>query len=146
MHNILRFCSTLGPIGYLPASGTIATVIIFLFGYIARTTDSLSGWLLIIIVIILAICTHYYSRTLPETDPHYIISDEMIASLLLVWLIPLSFGYFLLTCLLFRLFDIVKPLGIKQSEKLSGSYGIIADDLLAGFYTLIIIRLIQLFI
>lgn len=43
--------------------------------------------------------------------------------------------------LLFRLFDILKPLGIKAVEKLPGKFGILADDLLAGLYALICLEL-----
>ncbi|MBN1227464.1 MAG: phosphatidylglycerophosphatase A, partial [Deltaproteobacteria bacterium] len=35
---------------------------------------------------------------------------------------------------LFRLFDISKPYPIKAIEKLRGGFGIVFDDLLAGFY------------
>ncbi len=36
--------------------------------------------------------------------------------------------------ILFRLFDIIKPFGIKRMEKFPGKYGILLDDLFAGFY------------
>lgn len=42
--------------------------------------------------------------------------------------------------ILFRLFDIFKPLGIDPLQKLPGKYGILCDDLLAGFYALICIE------
>lgn len=46
--------------------------------------------------------------------------------------------------ILFRLFDITKPLGIRQLEKLGGKYGILADDLLAGVYALICLEALLL--
>jgi phosphatidylglycerophosphatase A len=48
--------------------------------------------------------------------------------------ISLNLIYLLLGFLLFRLFDITKPLGIKRVEKFRGKYGILFDDLLAGIY------------
>ena len=42
---------------------------------------------------------------------------------------------------LFRFFDILKPLGIKQAEKLPSGYGIMADDILSGIYGGIVILL-----
>ena len=36
--------------------------------------------------------------------------------------------------MLFRFFDIVKPLGVRSMEKLKGGYGIMGDDILAGIY------------
>ena len=41
--------------------------------------------------------------------------------------------------LLFRLFDIFKPLGIKKMENIKGGWGIMLDDILAGFYSLLIL-------
>jgi phosphatidylglycerophosphatase A len=44
--------------------------------------------------------------------------------------------------LLFRLFDIFKPFGIRELEKISGKFGILFDDLLAGVYALICLQMI----
>jgi phosphatidylglycerophosphatase A len=44
---------------------------------------------------------------------------------------------------LFRVFDILKPLGIDRLQKLPGKFGILADDLLAGIYALITLELIR---
>lgn len=52
------------------------------------------------------------------------------------WMIALSF-------VLFRLFDIFKPLGIRWFERLRGGYGMMADDLMAALYTVIILLAIQ---
>ena len=46
---------------------------------------------------------------------------------------------------LFRFFDIFKPLGIKNSQKLKKGLGILIDDLIAGLYTFFILFLIILF-
>jgi phosphatidylglycerophosphatase A len=42
--------------------------------------------------------------------------------------------------LLFRFFDIVKPFYINKAEKLPGGWGVMADDLLAGIYTNILLQ------
>lgn len=44
----------------------------------------------------------------------------------------LFFGF-----LFFRFFDIKKPLGVNRLQRLPGGYGILVDDLLAGFYAYI---------
>ncbi|MCH8567369.1 MAG: phosphatidylglycerophosphatase A [Balneolales bacterium] len=49
---------------------------------------------------------------------------------------------FLLSFIFFRAFDILKPFGIKRAEKLKPPAGILADDLLAGVYALICIKMI----
>ena len=72
-------------------------------------------------------------------DPGEFIMDEC-AGQSLVFALAVAFGfslnliYMLMGFLLFRLFDITKPLGIKRIEKFRGKYGILYDDLLAGIY------------
>lgn len=143
MTKLSQLLSTFGPIGYYRASGTIASAIIFLVGYLLTGYQPINGWAVLLILIVLTVATQSYSATVTDKDPHQIISDEVITSLLLIWLIPHSILYSIVAFGLFRFFDIRKPLGIKSLERLPGVYGIIADDLLAGFYALIIIRLIQ---
>ena len=47
---------------------------------------------------------------------------------------------------LFRLFDIFKPLGIRKMERYPGGWGVMADDILSGAYGLIVMSIIQLFV
>ena len=51
-----------------------------------------------------------------------------------------------LAFILFRFFDIAKPLGIRKLEQLPGGIGVMADDVLAGIYSNLILHLIILFI
>lgn len=46
----------------------------------------------------------------------------------------------------FRIFDILKPLGIKKLQNLGGGLGILIDDLLAGVYSLISLHLFLFFL
>jgi phosphatidylglycerophosphatase A len=46
--------------------------------------------------------------------------------------------------LLFRLFDIFKPFPIRRLEKIKGGIGIVLDDLLAGVYANLVLRLVLL--
>ena len=42
---------------------------------------------------------------------------------------------------LFRVFDIVKPFPARASQRLAGGLGVVADDLIAGLYTLAVLAL-----
>ena len=55
------------------------------------------------------------------------------------WLILLSLA-------LFRLFDIYKPLGIRAMERLPRGYGMMADDVLAGIYSVVVILIVKMMI
>ena len=52
----------------------------------------------------------------------------------------------MLSLALFRFFDIYKPLGIRAMERLPRGYGMMADDILSGIYSAVIILVINYFI
>lgn len=53
----------------------------------------------------------------------------------------LNWKYLLAAFILFRVFDIAKPFPCRRLEKLSGGWGIMADDWMAGVYAAICLRL-----
>jgi len=59
--------------------------------------------------------------------------------------LPVTVTYVLCALILFRFFDIVKPLYIKKMELLPGGWGIMMDDVLAGIYTNILLQLVVAF-
>ena len=80
-----------------------------------------------------------------EQDPAKIVWDEIIGFSVSMLLIPLSLWSILIAFVLFRFFDIVKPLPISYLErKLTGGFGIMADDVLAGIFTWCCLQLIML--
>lgn len=76
-------------------------------------------------------------RILRLKDPGKVVVDEvagqMIAMLPLSWHGPGKTGV-IVSFILFRLFDIIKPYPARRFERLRGGLGIMADDLVAGFY------------
>lgn len=46
----------------------------------------------------------------------------------------------------FRFFDIKKPLGVNELQKLPGGFGILVDDLLAGFYAFLCLKIVLYFV
>ena len=69
-------------------------------------------------------------------DPSRVVIDEVVGQWIVLSAIPADFhwGYVLAAFLLFRFFDIVKPLGVRKMENFKGGWGIMADDILAGIY------------
>lgn len=127
--------------GYITkAPGTVGSLLILPFVYAAYLYFHLTG--LILLTIFTSILSLWTAPAAVEElgdDPGEFIMDEC-AGQTLVFVGAVSFGislnliYLLLGFLLFRLFDITKPLGIKRIEKFRGKYGILVDDLVAGIY------------
>ena len=77
-------------------------------------------------------------------DPKQTVIDEMIG----IWIAllggPLTWPHLLAAFVLFRFFDIAKPLGIRRLESMPNGWGVMLDDVLAGAYANFVIQLIFL--
>ena len=67
-----------------------------------------------------------------DEDPSRVVIDEVAGQLLAVVALPLEAGWMFAAFVAFRLFDVLKPLGIKRLEKIGNGIGIMLDDLAAG--------------
>ena len=81
-------------------------------------------------------------------DPGHIVWDEIVAMWIILWLcMPMGFWGQLVCFTLFRFFDAVKPQPVKWADQLfkgfgpRGGWGIMWDDLVAAFCTLLVIAL-----
>jgi phosphatidylglycerophosphatase A len=73
------------------------------------------------------------------SDHGSIVWDEIIAIWLVLWMVPKTVSTQIAAFLLFRLIDITKPQPIRYFDaKWKSGFGVMFDDLLAAFYTLLI--------
>ncbi len=79
---------------------------------------------------------------LKQKDPQFIVIDEIVGFLVANFLAPPRWTVLLWSFLLFRLFDINKVFPTNKLEQLPGGAGIVLDDVMAGLYTLISLRLL----
>ena len=83
------------------------------------------------------------AKQLGVHDHGGIVWDEVAGLYVTMLLVPMNMLNLVLGFLLFRLFDIWKPFPIRLIDRrLKGGVGIMADDLLAGFYAGAILWLI----
>jgi phosphatidylglycerophosphatase A len=80
------------------------------------------------------------ARHLGRRDPGEVVIDEVAGQLFALLFLPPTVGVLLLAFLLFRLFDIWKPFPIRRLERWPGGLGIMADDVLAGVYANLALR------
>jgi phosphatidylglycerophosphatase A len=78
-------------------------------------------------------------RIASEKDPGLIVIDEVAGMIVSVLLVPRTAAVLIAAFLLFRLFDVWKPFPARQAQDLPGGLGVMADDLIAGLYTLLVI-------
>jgi len=136
MQALLKHIATLGPIGYIPfAPGTFGS----LTGLICLWFFPLSlRWHLLLIIvgsIIGSIAATAAEIQFRQKDSGKIIIDEFIGFYVAAFFIPHTPALLIAVFILFRLFDIFKPLMIRTIETtLRNGRGVMADDILAGIY------------
>ncbi len=72
------------------------------------------------------------AEALGESDPSLVVIDEVVGMWCALILLPARLSDLAAVFLLFRVFDVVKPLFIPRLERLPGGWGIVADDVAAG--------------
>ncbi len=75
-------------------------------------------------------------------DAPQIVIDEMCGFLVSVLFLPRTLMIGIYGVVLFRVFDIVKPFPVSTAQKLPRGWGVVADDLMAGIYANVLIRLL----
>ena len=83
--------------------------------------------------------SHRVETVLGRKDPGVIVIDEVAGMMVAVLLVPRTPGVLLCAFLLFRLFDIWKPFPAREAQVLRGGLGVVADDLIAGVYALVLL-------
>jgi len=128
--------ATLGPIGYGVASGTLATVctipLVWILHHYAPSFQAQAVTIFVIILIGLYCIRRALDAFERGDDPSEIVLDEVIGCLITFYMIPLTVLSVCIGIVLFRLFDIFKPLGIARLEFIGGASGVLLDDMVAG--------------
>lgn len=146
MDKYLKFLASFAYIGYLPASGTIASIFPAAVYYFFRGNSSVFYLLsLLFIVLAFGFCGRA-QKAFGKKDPRSIVLDEIAGMFVAFLFLPFKADFLIIGFIAFRFFDIVKPWPLKGIEKLDGSLGVVLDDLVAGLYANIILQLVRIFI
>ncbi|RPJ82110.1 MAG: phosphatidylglycerophosphatase A [Acidobacteria bacterium] len=137
--------ATAGYAGHFPiAPGTVGSAVgLALFAVIRLAGSPLlevgtAAILYVVGVWAAGVAESHYGRT----DPGYIVIDEVAGMLVTLLLIPVSWTGAIIGFFIFRLYDIVKPLGARQCERMHGGFGVMTDDIVAGVYGNITLRVL----
>jgi len=139
-------------VGHFPyGPGTMGALLAILIWYPITTMANHTTWFLITLALILAFTLlGAWSSTVAERywgeDPSRVVIDEVVGQWITLLAVPAVFSWWhvLAAFVLFRFFDIVKPLGVRKMENFKSGWGIMADDILAGCYGAILIYLLNI--
>lgn len=109
-----------------------------------QLTQSQWGWLIVLATLVGWWACKITAENMRVADPGAIVWDEVVAFWLILWLLaPSSFVTQLCAFALFRYFDAAKPGPVAWADRLfkgfgwRGAFGILLDDFVAAFCTLI---------
>jgi len=140
---ILFFASNAG-LGYAPfASGTVGTLAGIPLFYLAAAWP---WWLFAITWTALLFLSFWAADAAGKiygvADDGRIVIDELVGYLITIAFLPWSWTTALLGFFWFRIFDIVKPPPANWfDQKMKNGYGVVLDDVMAGVYAAIALRL-----
>ncbi|MBZ4219196.1 MAG: phosphatidylglycerophosphatase A [Chlorobium sp.] len=141
-----KLLSTCFGIGFFPAApGTVTSIVAVLCYFFIPV---LHNPLLLLFLVLLCsgagiwaggVMEEYYGE-----DPSVVTIDELAGQWLALVFLPEGIVPMVLSLLFFRFFDIAKPGSVDALQRLPGGWGIMLDDLLAGFFANISVRVLLL--
>ncbi len=134
-------------IGFLPkAPGTWGSLAALPFAWVIV---HFGGWPALLAAILIVFLAGWWasaklSASSGILDPGFVVVDEVAGQWLVLAAAPLDPVYYGAGFLLFRLFDIWKPWPANWADRtIKGGLGIMADDILAGIYGLVILAAVS---
>jgi len=131
-------------IGYIgKGAGTVAAVACCICWYLAWAggyPPLILSLLITLFVTALGIWSGNVVEAIWGKDHGRVVIDEIAGMAISLLFLPVNWKVVLAALILFRFFDIVKPLYIRRVEALPGGWGVMFDDVLAGVYTNVILQ------
>ena len=135
-----RIAATFFYLGKLPIApgtwGSMGALILWLF---LPVTTSVHLSVILLLFVLGVYSSHKVAKYMQVHDPSEVVIDEAVGMGISLFMLPHSYGLYLLAFIVFRIFDILKPSFIYQVQNLPGGWGIMLDDVLAGLFTLAIV-------
>ena len=133
---LVRVLATLGGVGYSPiVPATGASFVVAAVGWFLPVP----AWPVTLALFVLGTAAAIWICGEAEKelghDAHPIVADEAVGQSLALIAAPHHWAFFAAAFVLFRIFDVWKPLGAREAQKLPGGIGIVADDVIAGLTT-----------
>ena len=148
MQQFHKLCATSLGIGYIgKGAGTVAAAACAICWYLGwhSNYNAILSLVITVIITMLGVWSGNVVEPLWGKDHQRVVIDEVAGMCISLLFLPVNVTNVLSALLLFRFFDIFKPLYIKKMELLPGGWGVMADDVLAGVYTNILLQVVVAF-
>ncbi|MDR1195538.1 MAG: phosphatidylglycerophosphatase A [Endomicrobium sp.] len=142
MRKIILFFSSVCGAGYIKyAPGTFGSLAgILLWAFFIPQDFAFQAVAVTLIFFVSVFFSSLAERIYDKKDDQRIVIDEVAGVWLSAAFLPKTVLFLVLAFILFRIFDVRKPLFIKKLQKIKGGLGITVDDIAAGFFVNIILQ------
>lgn len=143
MIKLAKAIATCG-IGYMGKGGgsVAAAAYCVVWLLIAGNTTTVWSIVLALAILLLGVWSSNNVESAWGHDSSKVVVDEVAGMMITLAWAPVELIYALIGFVLFRFFDILKPLGIRKAEDLPGGWGVMGDDVLAGVYAFIVLQVV----
>lgn len=136
-----KLAATFFGIGYVgKGGGTLAAIALCMIWFLMPAGNIYWQVLLTLFICFLGVWSGNVVDAIWGKDSSKVVIDEVAGMMISLLFFPAEWLYILSALVLFRFFDIVKPLGIRKMETLPKGWGVMADDVLAGIYANLVLR------
>ncbi len=128
--------------GYSPfAPGTAGSAVgLLLFVPLARRDWTWQVAASAIVLLVGVAAAGRVAQLVGVEDPGLVVVDEVVGQWITLTALPFTPAVAACGFVLFRLMDVVKPWPARDLERLHGGWGIMADDVMAGIYAHLVLR------
>jgi phosphatidylglycerophosphatase A len=131
--------------GFFPfAPATFATAVFLLVYVLVPGGDWIATWTIFLPTLMLAVPASTAMEKKYGTDPHCVVIDEVVGIQVALLGATPSLAGVAAAFILFRVFDVWKPFPIDRLQSLPRGWGVVADDVVAGLYTRVVLLLLGL--
>lgn len=146
MRRLAVLVATAGGVGYAPvAPGTFGSAVGVVLYMLARGWPTSAQCVLVTALAAVGIWAGGVAAVhFGREDPGPVVIDEVVGQFITLFAAGQQAWSVVLGFLLFRALDVVKPWPARSFERFPGGYGIMADDVMAGIYGFLALRVIRI--
>lgn len=143
MQRRIKFITSFFYLGHSPfMPGTMGSLGGLVVYFLVRNNEILYAFSILFLFFLGVLFAGEAEKIYKRKDAGMIVIDEACGMLISLFFVPYSLFAVILGFLLFRISDILKPWPAKRMERLTGSLGIMFDDIVAALYTNFILQII----
>ncbi len=143
MKKRIKFITSFFYLGHSPfMPGTMGSLGGLIVYFLVKNNEILYAFSVMFLFVLGVIFAGEAEKIYKRKDAGMIVIDEACGILLALFCVPYNIFSVIIGFFIFRVLDILKPWPAKRMERLTGSLGVMFDDIIAAIYTNLILQVV----